>query len=105
MLRKNSYQLSAAGSQQEGSERMAGRRVVGLDMGEIDITLPTSVDAVFDELRPGLVINAAAYTDVDGCESNEAIATARQRGRAGQPGPGVPAARGTVGPRQHGLRV
>lgn len=42
-----------------------------LDIEEIDISAPTSVSAVFGRLCPRVVINAAAYTDVDGCESHE----------------------------------
>ena len=45
------------------------RVVHGLDIDQVDITRYESVTAMFERLRPGLVINAAAYTDVDGCES------------------------------------
>ncbi len=69
-------QRSAVSGRQEGGRGSAEYRVVGLDIEEIDITKPASVDAVMDELRPRLVFNAAAYTDVDGCESNQATAMA-----------------------------
>ncbi|MEQ8153259.1 MAG: dTDP-4-dehydrorhamnose reductase, partial [Smithellaceae bacterium] len=43
--------------------------VIGLDKEEIDITsLPACEEAV-QENEPDIVINAAAYTNVDGCEN------------------------------------
>jgi dTDP-4-dehydrorhamnose reductase len=55
-----------------GRDLMAllGDRACGVDIGEIDITSMESVSAVFHSMRPEVVINCAAYTDVDGCESN-----------------------------------
>lgn len=44
--------------------------VRGVDLEEIDITSLPSVQKVLLTLKPAVVINAAAYTDVDGCESN-----------------------------------
>lgn len=50
---------------------LAGRfRVDGVDADRCDITRPESLAAVLDSLRPRWVINAAAVTDVDGCESD-----------------------------------
>jgi len=37
---------------------------------DLDITEGEKVASLINELNPGLVINAAAYTDVDGCEEN-----------------------------------
>lgn len=48
--------------------------VVGLDLPDMDITSLDSVQGVMDRLKPAVVINAAAYTDVDGCESNPELA-------------------------------
>jgi dTDP-4-dehydrorhamnose reductase len=48
--------------------------VRGVDLGDIDITSVDSVRRVLLTLRPGAIINAAAYTDVDGCESNRETA-------------------------------
>jgi dTDP-4-dehydrorhamnose reductase len=45
----------------------AGR---GVDIDEIDITSLESTDRVLKTLKPAAVINCAAYTDVDGCESS-----------------------------------
>ncbi len=47
-----------------------------IDREEIDIADESSVRRVLDDLVPGVVINAAAYTDVDACERHEAEATA-----------------------------
>jgi len=44
--------------------------VRGLDLPEIDITSLESVRRVILTLKPKVIINAAAYTDVDGCEAN-----------------------------------
>src|SRR6185369_6159054 len=48
--------------------------VRGVDIGEIDIASAESVRRVLLTLRPAVVINAAAYTDVDGCETNRELA-------------------------------
>jgi len=37
---------------------------------EMEITDPDSVEKVLKGLRPKVVVNSVAYTDVDGCESN-----------------------------------
>lgn len=47
-----------------------GHDVVGRDVDEIDITLESSCREVIADVMPEIVVNAAAYTDVDGCESN-----------------------------------
>jgi dTDP-4-dehydrorhamnose reductase len=49
---------------------LLGERGQGVDIDEIDITSPESVMKVIGTLKPEVVINCAAYTDVDGCESN-----------------------------------
>lgn len=46
------------------------------DLPELDITQADSARRLLDEARPTIVINAAAYTDVDGCEDHEAEAYA-----------------------------
>jgi dTDP-4-dehydrorhamnose reductase len=48
--------------------------VRGVDIGDIDITSIESVRRVLLTLKPAVIINAAAYTDVDGCESNRDVA-------------------------------
>ena len=43
--------------------------IIGLDKDEIDITSMSACEKAIKENAPDIVINAAAYTDVDGCES------------------------------------
>ena len=44
--------------------------VLGWDIEEINIENETSTVSAIEHLKPGVIINAAAYTDVDGCESH-----------------------------------
>lgn len=46
------------------------RDVRGVDLDEINITDAESVRRVLLTLKPRVIVNAAAYTDVDGCETN-----------------------------------
>ena len=46
-----------------------------VDLPDFDLTRPASVEAALGA-RHSLVINCAAYTDVDGAEANEPLATA-----------------------------
>jgi dTDP-4-dehydrorhamnose reductase len=50
--------------------------VIGWDIEEIDIRVEKGTVEKIENLKPRTVINVAAYTDVDGCESNEAMALA-----------------------------
>jgi len=56
----------------------AGReyRISGCDLPAIDITDPRSVEETFEREKPDLVVNCAAFTDVDGAEKNEQLAFA-----------------------------
>lgn len=45
-------------------------KVIGLDVDRLDITDSTAVSKLMKENRVDLVINCAAYTNVDGCEEN-----------------------------------
>ena len=58
------------------SGEAAPSRLYELDLDEIDIADEASVNSVLGRLQPRLLINAAAYTDVDGCESHEEVAEA-----------------------------
>lgn len=63
-----------------GSEGMLGSElfsmlklahwVVGKDIQDFDIASADDCRRMVAEIRPDVVINAAAYTDVDGCEAN-----------------------------------
>ncbi|BBA70803.1 dTDP-4-dehydrorhamnose reductase [Geobacter sulfurreducens] len=67
-----------------GAKGMLGRDLIrvlpgdvrGVDIEEIDITSPESVRRVILTLKPRVVVNCAAYTDVDGCETNADLAMA-----------------------------
>lgn len=50
-------------------------RLFGFDLPDFDLTDQRQVVQVCSELRPDLIINCAAYTQVDRCESEEALAT------------------------------
>lgn len=55
-----------------GQELMGvfGDAARGVDIDDIDITDILSVQRVLVTLKPKVVVNAAAYTDVDGCQAN-----------------------------------
>lgn len=53
-----------------------GERARGVDIEDIDITDYESIRKALLTIKPRIVINAAAYTDVDGCESNKETAMA-----------------------------
>ena len=44
--------------------------LTGIDLPDVDITDLSALKAIVSSHHPDLIINAAAYTDVDGCESN-----------------------------------
>lgn len=51
-----------------------GDDLIKWDLPELDITKREDVIKKVADLKPELVINAAAYTDVDGCETNKELA-------------------------------
>ena len=55
-----------------GRDMMAliGDAARGVDIDDIDITSLESTERIIRTLKPEIVINCAAYTDVDGCETN-----------------------------------
>lgn len=52
----------------------AGFEVAGADLPEVDISEPDSIGAFFRRAAPQVVLNAAAFTDVDGAEEKESEA-------------------------------
>lgn len=48
--------------------------IVALDKSSVDITAEPELKKIIKEINPSIIINAAAYTDVDGCEINQDLA-------------------------------
>ena len=61
----------------------AGHDVVGYGRAELDVTNPAALGRKLDLERPDVVINCAAWTDVDGAEESEEAAMAVNRDGAG----------------------
>jgi dTDP-4-dehydrorhamnose reductase len=61
----------------------AGHEVVGLSRTALDITDPEAVEEAVAATRPGVVVNCAAWTDVDGAEQRVAEAAAVNSAGAG----------------------
>jgi dTDP-4-dehydrorhamnose reductase len=61
----------------------AGHDVVGYGRAELDVTDPAALERKFDLERPDVVINCAAWTDVDGAEDAEEAAFAINGAGAG----------------------
>lgn len=51
-----------------------GEDVVGVGSNDVDIREARRVEEFVGELRPDWIVLAAAFTDVDGCESKQALA-------------------------------
>jgi dTDP-4-dehydrorhamnose reductase len=51
-----------------------GHRVVALSKGELDVADFSAVRLTLEEHAPDVVVNAAAYTNVDGCETEADLA-------------------------------
>ncbi len=47
---------------------------LGCDIRQFDIADPESVDSYISEVRPEIIINCAAYTAVDACETERSLA-------------------------------
>ncbi|NRT89272.1 dTDP-4-dehydrorhamnose reductase [Clostridium beijerinckii] len=58
----------------EVSENIRKSEIVALDVEELDIINLTQVREILNDVRPDVVINCAAATNVDGCEGNEDFA-------------------------------
>jgi dTDP-4-dehydrorhamnose reductase len=53
-----------------------GVDLVSVNSTELDIANPSSVEELVDSIKPDVIINTAAWTDVDGAEVNESAAYA-----------------------------
>lgn len=51
--------------------KLRGIDFVATNSSELDITKPLNVNQIVDLIKPSVIINTAAWTDVDGAESNE----------------------------------
>ena len=51
-----------------------GKEFVAANSLEVDITKPLIVNQVVDLIKPSVIINAAAWTDVDRAESDKSAA-------------------------------
>ncbi|NME83751.1 dTDP-4-dehydrorhamnose reductase [Clostridium sp. SM-530-WT-3G] len=56
------------------SDNIRNSEVIALDVDKLDITKLDEVKRVLIDVKPDVVINCAAATNVDGCESNEDFA-------------------------------
>ena len=54
----------------------AGRNVTPVAHADLDITDPEAVRRAVDRIRPDVIVNAAAFVDVEACESNRELAFA-----------------------------
>lgn len=54
--------------------RKLGDRCSGVDLPEVDVSVMDSVNAALERYKPEVIINAAAVTDVDFCESSPSVA-------------------------------
>lgn len=54
----------------------AAYEVFPLDLPGFDLTDPGRVAETLNQLAPDIIVNCAAYTDVDGCVTHEAAAMA-----------------------------
>ena len=59
---------------QQVISRQSGHEVVPYRREELNIADREQVLAVIQTVRPDVIVNAAAYTDVDGCETNRELA-------------------------------
>ncbi len=60
----------------EGRRATEAMEVVGADVPEVDITDAEGIGTYVKQVRPTVILNCAAYTNVDGCESHREEAMA-----------------------------
>ena len=76
-------------------EKLLNATVIAVDLPELDISNYKAVDDFIRRYKPDVIINCAAYTNVDGCEANhDAAYKANALGPATWPRPPKRWARG-----------
>ena len=83
----------------------SGDEVVGLGSRDVDIRDADQVREVVEKTRPDWIVLAAAYTNVDDCESHPDLAFAVNRDGRGKCGSGRQADRSEDSVSQFRLRV
>lgn len=70
------YKILDSGACELGniSDAYKGAQVTAVGSEQLDITCLNDVRIFLNEFKPDIVINAAAYTNVDGCEENYELA-------------------------------
>ena len=51
-------------------------KVIGVDLKECDLSQSAAIDALLERIKPDIIVNSAAYTEVDKAESEPTIAHA-----------------------------
>ncbi len=69
--------IGAKGMLAQAVKKVAPREyeLILFDLPDFDITDREQVSLILEEIRPDVILNCAAYTNVDGCESEEELAT------------------------------
>jgi dTDP-4-dehydrorhamnose reductase len=88
--------LGAGGMLGHDVVRLAGDAAVPLERAECDVTDRDSVRAAIERARPDVVLNCAAYTDVDGAEAEPDRATSVNGDGAGHAADAAAAAGASV---------
>lgn len=67
--------LGATGQLGAAFHSLLGARAIGLTRSDLDLTRLGEIPHVLDEVGASVVVNCAAYTDVEGAEQEEDVAT------------------------------
>ena len=86
-------------------EKLLNATVIAVDLPDLDISNYKMVDEFIRRNRPDVIINCAAYTNVDGCEVNHDAAFKANALGPPQSGTGSGKDRCTTGTRLHRLCV
>lgn len=74
--------ILVSGGQGSLGKALGARGCTALGREDLDVTLSSSIAAAIKQYSPALIINCAAYTDVDKAENDEAAAYAINEGGA-----------------------